>query len=311
MSEKFSGAFIRELRKKFGAGTVVVKSSVIKMNMDDFYEYVISITDTDNFTCYIDYTKYESAYCNSMANNKIIPILADEAINYFNKRKESEQWFNEAGYEEIKDKLYPVIVDTVQNTLFIDEKVNREFMSLSVLAAYDMTDSNNQYLYTEYIYQKDISRWNVSADEVIDQAIANDKHNSVYTFINRYGIGIINILGHTATKDDQIIKNINDTISDYNKDTFLLCSNSKFKASVLLNEEFIQSVAETIGHDFYVMPMDNRGVIIETNIDKTLDQYYDIVGMTFMELKIMHPEHALTSTIFRYRYSKNIMELLP
>ena len=210
-------------------------------------------------------------------------------------------------FEKIKDKIFPRLYGAELNSMIVNHRANTRIGDFIVTYILDL--GQNEYGKMTLPVDKEVlSYWNISVEELHRIALQNqhDRYEGVFRSMNEFLRTLMceSIIdeanGGTGMEDELFEETIFDT--EYDSKMYYISNNSGvYGASQLLDEDFMDCVADKVGDGFYILPASIHEVIIIPNGDE--------LDLDYMETMVFEINRAQVSVDERlsdhvYRYHK-------
>lgn len=202
-------------------------------------------------------------------------------------------------YEKAKARLYPRLINTSCNGVYIADKPHREIEDLSVVYAVRIFEDNHGF--GDAVVTDDLAKvWGVSEAELYDTAVRNlGKTEPLFQNLEE---ALFGIMSGADDKESSKIEDIN--IEDYSAPFFVLTNKQKTKgASMVLNVDVMKRISEKLG-GFYILPssVDEVLIIPKGAADRGVDELKNLVEM--VNCNEVRPEDQLSNNVYEYDVDK-------
>ncbi|SNU06673.1 hypothetical protein SAMN06297422_10722 [Lachnospiraceae bacterium] len=208
-----------------------------------------------------------------------------------------ESFFN---YENCKDKILPRLYGYEMNNQLIEHRAYTRIGDFIVIYSVDLGPSDEGRMSVP-VDNSILERWNISIEELHNVAVKNQHNVSKGTFMGMSQmmrkIMVPEILEDMDCEDDSLSEML---LPEEDEKMFVISNTRGINgASMILDEEFMNSVCDVVGDSFYILPSSIHEVLAVK--DEELMDVMDMAAMVY-EINRMQvsPEERLSDHVYRY-----------
>jgi hypothetical protein len=256
-----------------------------------------NIKETVTPTIYIDdmYERYQ-------AGVELGKLLADEARSYVKAYKNPFVTPDSLDFDNIKDNIIMVLVNTEQNKEMLQNTPHREFHDLSVMYRW-IVDKTENGLMSTIVDENIMKQLEMTENDLFEVAVKNTRElfPTVITPISE-------IISNMMVKNGLPKETVETFIGEISKDeTMWVLSNDigMNGAANMLYEENLHKVAERLNEDLYVLPSSTHEVMLVPTSMGDPEELAEMVQEANMEVVCL--EERLSNNV--YHYDKDLRKL--
>ena len=212
-------------------------------------------------------TIYLEEYYEEYTKGKSIDQISDEICDTYNQYRLREQIdlsFLDL-YDSVRNRIFLKAINREKNSELLNEVPYRTFMDLALVPYFYFEDS--PFGTASALVKNDFLRiWNVSADQVIDDAMTNMRENFDYEFVPMSEL-LSRMIEQKAFDEDG------------NEFMYVLAPKKwSFGAALMAVTDVMEKIAEQIQSDFFVLPSSiHEIIVVPTDSDNQLSEMSEMV----------------------------------
>lgn len=264
-----------------------IEEQKVQKNNSTIYHAILITEDEKNIcpTIYIDkfFMQWENGRSLESICNEIMKIYID------NKPKENIDISFFTEFENIKNKICFKLVNYEKNTDLLMDIPYKKFLDLAVVFFVSLEEREKES-YTILIRNEHLKYWNLNVNEIWTLALKNTPQ----------------IFKYSVTRMDNIISRLIGTELETEIDMLVLSNwTGVYGASVIMYEDILQKIADSINKDFYILPSSIHEIILlpsENNMPTEQSALKEIVK-EINDTQVM-PEELLSYNVYYYSREK-------
>lgn len=239
---------------------------------------------------YLEY--YYNRYEEGMSLVTIMDSLAKEVVDH---EQENMDLSVIEEFDQVKEKVFPRLINAAANENYLSDKPHETIEDLAVvyeIMLSEIEDGSAGIIFTNNMMEN----YNISVQELHEQAMRNLRVSNDMEVTNMEAI-IRNMIMQSGMDIDTDIERIFD---DQHTNMFVVTNKKKvYGAVVILDPDFMDKVADTLGGDFYVLPSSVHECIC---IPKTDDSDYHELEDMVREVNATQVSDAEKLSDYVYEY---------
>lgn len=242
--EEFQTKILADLRNYYGADAKIEIKTVTKNNGNIYTGINIHLAEDGNIVpvIYLEryYEMYEQGTCIDECVEKIIALREEsgaDRLGIDNPLETITTW------EVVKDKVYPILINTEMNQDLLQRLVHKQFLDLSVVYIIRLATEENGGMASVKVTSELIRTYGISIDELHATAL-NNLQNDNYRLVDME-IVIRQMLGDI--NDEPMLQSLEPG------KMYLLSNGCKqYGAAGMLYDDFLKEKSN--GQSFYILP---------------------------------------------------------
>lgn len=233
----------------------------------------------------------EAFYADYLQNGDIEVVLKSIATTQMENEVDCPVDFDSVmKFENVRDNILPKLIGAKENQNLLVDRPHKYVDGLAV-TYYILLEANIKG--TAYVQITDdlLSRYNLNKEELHQLAISNmkKKQKAVFASLSEF------IKGTTDT--DEVSQDMMYILKN---------SNDEFGASVILNNELMDEVAEKVGDKFFIIPSSiHELIVVPRSTRLCLEQLESTIRkVNSLELK---PEEVLSNYVYTYDAANHLL----
>lgn len=297
-SEELTKHLKLEMRDKEFTSVDMIKSNDIK-------KYGISIKSKDSpIVPVIHINEYYDNYINENCNMDMIVEHIKESLkehmDVFNSNFKIKDKMD--NYEDIKEYIYPVLLNTEGNEIFLKDIIKKPFLDLSI--AYRIVIKEAMGISSCLISHKIIESWNISIETLEKDAFSNLENSESFTY------SMLDIMLDAANFPEEIIEYIKETSPDNMKYSYVAMTDvPMYGSNILLKKEFLHKIANDFNENLYIIPSSVSEIILITEsmynkYNLTIEDVLTTINEVNNNEEILVKENVLSGSFYKYDIDK-------
>lgn len=233
---EFSGQILDLLRERNESADISIRTC----SKNNGVQYVgVAIRDAESNMAPIIYL--EPFYSRYLKNDSLLEIVRDIEKLYSQNKKASLDTSLFLDYENVKEQIIAVVINKTRNMELLSKVPNREYIEDIAIAYKILMDGFDDSTATVLINNELLKNWDVSEEELFNQAITNNK-----ILCKPVKRGMSEVLVEMMTgKDDEEIKEI---LKGLDEHMYVISTACKVQgASAVLDNDFMRNLYEEVG----------------------------------------------------------------
>ena len=303
---EFCQKVTKEVSRMLGKTYSVRQEKVVKNNQIEYQAIVISKNQVR-----IAPTIYLESYYNDYKDGKnLTDIGLDIVVHYENCKDELDVDINMlTSYEYMRERVYVRVVNTEMNRELLRSMPHIEYGNLSMTIYGQLDDGTNQHA-TMNVVNKHLDIWEVSEDELFQQAISNTKTNKPMV-LKKMSEVLMDMLkskldncGYEPNEDDEfddIVEGAKRCIEESkHTEMYVLTNKSGYAGAVnMLFDDIMSNVIEQIDDDVYILPSSIHEIIlVPKGSGSSMEELANIVQS--VNGSEMDPKEILSNQVYLY-----------
>lgn len=290
--EEFKTQVVNKIREVEAPSTEVNVISVTKNN-GLVLDALTILRAGKNVSPTIYLEKYYRFFCmgNVPLEEVVERILQEHAAHDISVPVNAEQLLD---FANVKNRIYPRLVNYARNRSFLDEVPHRRFLDLAVIYYFEISEKPIGEA-TMILRNRDLARWQMQEEELYNLAMANVRRDKP-TLVTPIG----DILGEI---DDQPLSGEQETaLSHWQMN--VATNKERFYGSVcLLEPEVFQTIAEKTGENLFILPSSIHEIIVVVNNGSCSKADLERMVVDVNETQVMEQE-VLSNHVYLYDREK-------
>ncbi len=205
-------------------------------------------------------------------------------------------------FELVKDKIMPRLVNADGNAERLAGSPHTEVEDLSVIYTVELAKMGDG-MATVTVSDQLMEKWGIDKEQLHDLAIKNlaDHGNPVLTDMRTVMVELMaEEMSQMGMSKEDAINYVKEMIPDDSVPMYVVTNEEKIHgASVLLNQDFMDSVADKLGGDYFILPSSvHECICIPKNEDMN---FRDFEGMVHeVNTNEVRPEDRLSEHVYEY-----------
>lgn len=249
--EEFKTQVVNKIREAEALSTEVNVISVTKNNGLTLDALTI-LRAGKNISPTIYLEKYYRFFCmgNVPLEDVVEIILQEHAAHDVNVSVDAEQFLD---FANVKNRIYPRLVNYARNRGFLDKIPHRRFLDLAVIYYFEISEEPIGEA-TMILRNHDVARWEVQEEELYNLAMANVRRDKPVTIVPMGDI-------LEETSDQLLPEEQKARLSQWQMS--VVTNEERFYGSVcLLEPEVFQTIAEKVEANLFILPSSIHEVIV-------------------------------------------------
>lgn len=238
---EFSGQILDLLRERNESADISIRTC----SKNNGVQYVgVAIRDAESNMAPIIYL--EPFYSRYLKNDSLLEIVRDIEKLYSQNKKASLDTSLFLDYENVKEQIIAVVINKTRNMELLKSVPNREYIEDISITYKILLDGFEGSTATVLINNELLKNWNVSEEELFNQAITNNK-----ILCRPVKRGMSEVLVEMMTdKDDEEINMLLDSLVEH---MYIISNACRVQgASAILDCDFMRELYEEIGAGFLI-----------------------------------------------------------
>ncbi len=309
---EFCESIKNQLQRMMGDGYDVKLERVLKNN-HVAYEAIVILQKGR----YIAPSVYLEQYYDSYKEGKNITDICLSIMVQYEKYKDGVELDSKKlmDYKQMKDSLFVKVINTAMNEELLQDMPHLNYYDLSMVAFLRIEDDGISNA-TMNISNGHLKIWDMDEDALFKDAINNTREKMPYRFSTMSDVmkeilyDKVKHYQHNVGNDEELdyalVQSI-EAIEMSEKDTMYVLTNSnKMDGAVyLLFDDVMETIAEKMQSDLYIIPSSIHEVMILRK-DKKID-YAELCNLVKdVNEKELDPREVLSDTIYIYERGKGI-----
>lgn len=211
-------------------------------------------------------------------------------------------------YEQCKDKIYPRLISKEWNQNMLENHPHIEMEDLAIIFYIDLNEAEKGSM-TVKIHEGLVKNWNITVEELYERAISNLKKDNAGIFRS-----MNEVLMEMMTADfidicegnEEEARKMMESIPTADNVMYVLSNINKIHgASVVLNNEMMERVINTVGETFFVLPSSVHELLIVPA--KAHMQVEDLKAMVYeVNSTQVCMEERLSNNVYTYSLKEGL-----
>ncbi len=212
-------------------------------------------------------------------------------------------------FEKIKDKIMPRLVNEEGNSERLANIPYETKEDLAVIYAIELSSSELGTA-SVTVHNQLMEQWGISKEELHDTALNNlaDHGNATLTDMRSVIADLLSqdMMQMGMSKEDAI-KYVDAMIPDDAMPMYVVTNENKMNgAAVLLDQNFMDTVADKLGGDFFVLPSSVHECICIPKMDGA--DFHDLEGMVHeVNTNEVRPDDRLSEHVYEYDAKEHVL----
>ena len=226
-----------------------------------------------SFPDFTNISEPQNTVCNSEScsvadeidRNSSGTISQKDSFSYCSENIKSIDDLND--FEKVKDRIFIKIMNTEKSKPMSDDICCIPFMDLSIFFYYFLGSESDQF-YSVSIKASVIEKWNISVADLFKLALENTKKKLGFK-IDLIQNVLLDMMNDKNFKDNELCAQFSETLEQdiaggYVRYPMYVISNNSnyFGASTILYSEVLETFADQLGSDFYILPSSIHELIL-------------------------------------------------
>lgn len=228
-------------------------------------------------------------------------------------------------YEKVKERIFCKLIHYQKNEELLNEVPYRRFLDLAIVCYYSYSNEiiGNG---TITVYQNHLQRWNISEENLFENALKNTREKMEYEWLNMKDV-IKNILreelqekiteyGGEDSVDEEWKESLLDQMvsqevsGDEEHSMYVLTNINRFLGSVcIVFQDILEEVGKIIGTGYYILPSSIHELILLPMEDKSRKEQFSSM-VKEINVTQVEAEEVLSDSIYYYdRCQKKVLLL--